>query len=100
MDKTELEKLAQSIADKSLLATKEVLTLDEVSRYMGVSKSYIYKMAQTRQIPCYKPNGKLIFFDRAEVEQWLKKSRCMTEEELNQKAIKQAKVIKQNREKK
>ena len=53
------------------LCSKKVLTLDEVAQYTGMSKSCLYKMTSQKIIPHYKPNGKLVFFDREEVERWL-----------------------------
>ena len=43
MDK-ELKKVADLISAKMSLNTKEVLTSDEAASYMGVSKSYLYKL--------------------------------------------------------
>ncbi len=64
---------------------KEVLTTDEAARYMGVSKSNLYKLTMTKQIPHYK-TGKLCYFNRQELERWLQSNRIATGEELSQKA--------------
>lgn len=50
--------------------TKEVLTTSEASAYLGLSESYIYKLTASRQIPHYKPNGKLVYFNRKELCEW------------------------------
>ena len=47
-------------------AVKEVLTTAEASAYLGLSESYIYKLTSLKQIPHYKPNGKLVYFNRKE----------------------------------
>lgn len=66
---------------------KEVLTTDEAARYLGVSKSCLYKWTMTRAIPHYKsPTGKICFFNRKEVEAWMQSCRVATDEELEQKA--------------
>ena len=54
-----------------LTGSKAVLTLEEVSNYTGFSRSYLYKLTSTGKIPCYKPQGKMIFIDRIELEKWL-----------------------------
>lgn len=69
--KDEVEKGLEGIERKSALSCKKVLTFDEMALYMGVSKSYLYKMTSNKEIPHYKPMGKLVFFDREEVEKWL-----------------------------
>lgn len=87
MSEIELQQLAEAIADRASLCAKEVLTLEEVSRYTGLKASYIYQLTSKRQIPHYKPTGKYIFFNRAEVEEWLQKHRVSTSEELETKAV-------------
>ena len=39
------------------------------------------------QIPFYKPNGKQIYFDRIELEAWMKQNRVATQQETGQKAV-------------
>ena len=57
---------------------KTILTLEEVAKYTNYSKSYIYKLTSRREIPCYKPNGKQLYFKRPEIEVWLLSSRKVT----------------------
>lgn len=64
---------------------KNVLTADELSAYMGVSKSYIYKLCSNSEIPCYK-RGKSVFFKRTEIEDWLLSERKPTKGEIDAKA--------------
>lgn len=47
---------------------KNVLTFDEACTYTGISRTYMYKLTCGSRIPHYKPNGKNIYFDRAELE--------------------------------
>ena len=75
MRKEELTELARELANRVLFTTKEVLTSDETAKYMGVSKSYLYKLTMHKVIPHYKPTGKVVYFNRLEVEQWLQKNR-------------------------
>lgn len=56
---------------KSHLCNKAALTVDECALYTGMAKSYIYKLTHEGIIPHAKPNGKKIFFDRLELDQWL-----------------------------
>lgn len=68
------------------LETKEVLTLNEVSNYTGLSKSHIYRLCSTGGIPFYKPFGKVNYFDKLEIIQWLKQNRVATTKELESQA--------------
>ena len=64
-----------------LLSQKKVLNFDEVAAYTGLSKSYLYKLSSTGGIPCYKPQGKLIYFDKQEIDAWLLQNRKATNQE-------------------
>lgn len=65
-----------------LLTQKTVLTLDEAATYTGLSKSHIYKLTSTGGIPCFKPQGKHIYFNRLELDQWLLSGRKATNKEI------------------
>jgi len=70
----------------SLLAAKNVFNVDDCAAITGLSRSHIYKLTCTHQIPHYKPNGKQIYFDRAEIERWMKQNRVQTIDEAEQVA--------------
>ena len=57
---------------------KNLLTSDEAAEYLGISKSYLYKLTMQRKIPHYKPFGKFNYFDRNELEEWAKSVRVTT----------------------
>lgn len=84
--KNQMEEKLNKILVYSLLAAKNVLTLEDVTLLTGLSKSYLYKLTCTKQIPYYRPNGKQIYFDRSEIEAWMKQNRVATESEVEQKA--------------
>ncbi len=54
--------------------------------YTGLSRSYILKLTAARKIPYYKPNGKLIYFNREELESWLQRNRITPDCELDEQA--------------
>lgn len=72
---------------EELSISKEILTAQETASYMGISMSYLYKLTMGRKIPHYKPMGKICYFKRSEVEQWMLSNRISTEQELNNKAL-------------
>lgn len=76
------------IEQNTLLAAKNVLDMDDVAALTGLSKSYIYKLTCRKEIPYYKPNGKLCYFDRKEIEEWQKQNRVLTSAEAEQQAAK------------
>lgn len=70
----------------SMLAAKDMLTCDDVALLTGLSKSHVYKLTSTHQIPHYKPTGKMVYFDRSEIESWLRQNRVATEQEIQERA--------------
>ena len=90
----ELNKLADLITAKfnaieryTLLGAKNVLNLDDVAVLTGLSKSHLYKLTSTKQIPHYKPYTKAVYFDRAEIEKWMLQNRVTTQAEADQQAL-------------
>ncbi len=83
-----LKEIADMVAGDTLLATKEVLTLDEAAQYMGIKKSYLYKLTMRREIPHYKPMGKMCYFKRTELEEWLTNNPVATAEVIADRADK------------
>jgi len=70
----------------SLFSQKNVLTFDEGATFMGLSHSSLYKMTMAGTVPHYKPRGKMIYFDRAELERWLLQNRITPADEIEAKA--------------
>lgn len=66
--------------------SKKVLTFEEAANYMGVSKSFLYKATSQKLISHYKPNGKMIFFDREELEAYLLSVRVKPQSEIEEAA--------------
>ena len=69
-----------------LLSQKTVFNFEELAVYTGLSKSYLYKLTSIGQIPHYKPNGKIIFFDKKEIDTWLLRNRVKTAGEIEGEA--------------
>ena len=80
------KEIADIVTANTIFCTKEVLKSDEAAKYMGISKSYLYKLTMRQQIPHYKPMGKMCYFNRAELEKWLQSNRVSTDSEIAQQA--------------
>ncbi|MDH1883851.1 helix-turn-helix domain-containing protein [Empedobacter falsenii] len=79
-----LEKLAQlegKIEEQNLLQ-KEVLTFNDVCKYLDISASHLYKLTSQKQIPHFCPQGKKLYFNRTEIDQWLMRNRQETTEDI------------------
>lgn len=58
-----------------LLPQKEIMSFNEAIDYLNVSKSFLYKMTSTNKISFSKPNNKLIYFRRLDLDNWMLQNR-------------------------
>ncbi len=65
---------------------KQVLNFHETCTYLELSQSHLYKLTSTGAIPHYKPNGKKLYFQREELDQWLLRNRMDSQDEIEQQA--------------
>lgn len=73
----ELEELLRRKNDKPL-------NFNQAAEYLGFSHSYLYKLTSRKIIPCHRPTGKMLFFSKAELDEWIfssKKSNVKSEKE-------------------
>jgi len=73
--------------EKLLVGNKEVLTFDEASDYTGISRSYLYKLTASGRIPHSKPNGKMLFFEKSKLVEWLLQNKRKSKKEIEEEAI-------------
>ncbi len=72
--------------EQMLFLTKNVLSLDEASKFLHLSKSYLYKLTSGNLIPHYKPQGKMLYFEKADLEMWLRQNPVKTQVQIEQEA--------------
>ena len=86
-DKTEvkeqLDRIEHLLEEQSILK-KKVLNLKEAASFLGLSVGHMYQLTSTNKIPYYRPNGKIIYFKREELEDWLLRNKQITIEEADQ----------------
>lgn len=65
-----LEKLTNL---ENLLKKKDdrPLSFKEACAYLGFAPSYLYKLTYRKVIPHYKPTGKMLFFSKCELDEWV-----------------------------
>lgn len=78
-----LEKLTSI---EALLKKKhdQPLNFNQAAQYLGFSHSYLYKLTSRKIIPAHRPTGKMLFFSKAELDEWVfssKKAKVKSEKE-------------------
>lgn len=71
--------------EEMLKNNNSIMNIDEVCRYTGISKSTMYKLTSTNQIPHYK-KVKQLMFDKNDILEWIKEGRVITQHEIEAKS--------------
>ena len=65
-----IEKL-EKLLENQRIQQKEILSFKEAQEYLNVSKSFLYKLTSKGDITYFKPNGKLIYFKKSDLDEWM-----------------------------
>lgn len=68
-----------------LNTSSDLMTSREAASYLGFRINYLHKLTMNRQIPFYRPAGRLLLFRRSELDAWVNGSRVTTSIEQLQK---------------
>jgi len=70
---TEISVLQKLSSIENLLKKKDdrPLSFKEACAYLGFAPSYLYKLTYRKIIPHYKPTGKMLFFSKCELDEWI-----------------------------
>lgn len=79
-NKTQNEVLSKLNELEELLRRKndKPLNFNQAAEYLGFSHSYLYKLTSRKIIPCHRPTGKMLFFSKAELDEWIFSSKKST----------------------
>ena len=90
IDNLRLEILGKmdELASVTALSTKKVLRVKDLCLLTGFKPGQIYRLTCYNQIPHYNLNGKTLFFDREEIDKWMKNNKVATNEEIRERATK------------
>ena len=83
-----VQKLTERVEalENLIYESKQVLTAEEAAVFMGVSKSCLYKLTHKHELPFYRPNGKILYFEKVELMKWIRSCRVSSEKEIEEAA--------------
>jgi len=81
-----IEKLLENInvfisRDENKVILPKVMNIKQLSDYLGVSLSYIYKLTSTHNIP-HSKRGKRLYFDREIINTWVLENKIWTQDDI------------------
>lgn len=82
--KSDQQILSKLEAIETLLAAQrpKPMTVEEAAAYLNLSRSYLYKLTSLGLVPFYKPQGKLLYFEKRDLDSWLLRNRVRSASEL------------------
>lgn len=87
MEKNEIILYKLNRIEKHIFSLKTILNVEELAEYTGFKKSYIYKLVHSNSLPFSKPNGKVLFFDKRKIDDWLLQNASKSISEIQQEAL-------------
>ncbi|MEW5976026.1 MAG: helix-turn-helix domain-containing protein [Acidobacteriota bacterium] len=80
-----LDEIRADLRELKQAATKPY-NLGDAARYLDITKSHVYQLTCRGLIAHYKPAGKRIYFDKADLDAYLRRNRVASSEEIEQTA--------------
>ncbi|PZD77462.1 helix-turn-helix domain-containing protein [Mesonia sp. K7] len=71
---------------------KEVLSFKEALKLLDISASTLYKLTHKKAITYYKPSGKMIYFKRVDLINWMLQNKQTSTREVKQQMFNQLKI--------
>lgn len=66
-----IENLLKKKNDHAFRQTSKPLSFREAADYLGFRPSYLYKLTHRKLIPFFKPSGKMLFFAKSDLDEWV-----------------------------
>ena len=83
---TMLENIFTSIGkNDTTTITPKIMDITQLSEYLGLSKSHIYKLTSTHNIP-HSKRGKRLYFDKEKINEWVLENEIWTQKDIEQQA--------------
>jgi len=86
MTQTQIQEKLDRIEEILSNQGEQPFSIDEAAAYLHISKSYLYKLTHKRKIAFFKPNGKLVFFKKHDLDAWLFRGRQDSFDEIEVRA--------------
>ncbi|WP_299007939.1 helix-turn-helix domain-containing protein [uncultured Tenacibaculum sp.] len=81
-----LENIYSNIGrNETNIITSKIMDIEQLSDYLGLSKSHIYKLTSTHSIP-HSKRGKRLYFDKETINNWVLEHKIWTQDDIEKQA--------------
>lgn len=70
-----------------IVGANHPMDIKALSTYLKMSRSSIYKMTSSNDIPHYK-NGRRLYFKKSEIDEWIFSNRIKTNDDIKKEGVK------------
>ena len=75
------------------------IPFSQAAKYLGLSHSSLYKLTSAKKISHWKPGGKLVFFSKQDLDNYVWQNRVSSESEICETASKHVSELKRKKNK-
>jgi excisionase family DNA binding protein len=79
---TRLKHLEKMMLQNTMLQ-KAILNIEEAAEYLKLSVSYLYRLTSRKAVPHFKSRGKILSFDRLQLDEWNRRNPIRTQDEID-----------------
>lgn len=79
-----LAEVAYKVSNHVLFCFKELLTVEETARYMGVSTTTVYRLLKNGTLKYSNPWGVLYYINREYLVNWMSSNKDVLDEKINE----------------
>jgi len=90
-----IEKSISELSEKLDAKNAEILTTEAAATYLGLKKSYLFRLVHFKKLSYSKPQGGKIYFTKADLNNYMMKNRCKSGAEIEGEADKYLRKTKQ-----
>tara|TARA_R110002124_G_C8652826_1_gene489477 strand:- start:244 stop:576 length:333 start_codon:yes stop_codon:yes gene_type:complete len=81
-----LENIYSNIGTKETnIITSKIMDIEQLSSYLGLSKSHVYKLTSSHTIP-HSKRGKRLYFDKEIINSWVLENKIWTQDDIEKQA--------------
>ena len=81
-----LENIYSNIGrNETNIITSKIMDIEQLSDYLGLSKSHIYKLTSTQNIP-HSKRGKRLYFNKETINTWVLEHKIWTQDDIEKQA--------------
>lgn len=77
-----IQEIKAEIRKEQYLA-EQILTFNEATEFLTLSKSALYKLTSKKEITHFSPGGKMIYFRKSDLENWVLNSKIISVKDVN-----------------